>query len=117
MSSPLFISLTRVVPCHQLTQRLFGAVYYLWTAYLIPMIQSMMICHTILVAIPSTLWIASIHLPEPQRLALIWIAIVLGLFGSTSLIFIVRAPGWVRRAVGGWIAKHFDFYPGKFILT
>jgi len=70
-----------------------------------------------LVAIPSALWITSIHVPEPQRLALIWIVIVLNLFGHTTLMFFVRAPDWLRRAIGGWLAKHFDFYPGQFILT
>ena len=80
------------------------------------MIRSMMMCQTILIAIPSALWIASIHVTEPRRLALIWVAILVDLFGPTSLIFIIRAPGWVRRAIGTWVAKHFDFYPGEFIL-
>lgn len=39
-----------------------------------------MIINATCVAIPATIWIASIQVEYPDRLALIWIAIVLGFF-------------------------------------
>lgn len=45
---------------------------------MLPMVRPYMILQTILVVIPSALWISSIHVDYPNRLALIWIAIFLG---------------------------------------
>ena len=61
-----------------LTQRLFQALHCLWNAYLLPMVQGHMILMAITTALPAALWIASIQVNYPNRLALIWIAIFLG---------------------------------------
>ncbi len=42
------------------------------------MVRGYTIGNAIIVAIPSVLWIASVHLDYPNRLAIIWIAILLG---------------------------------------
>lgn len=102
---------TAFVDISQLTQRLFGAVYYLWVAYLVPMVHGCMIGNALLVVVPSSLWIASIYVEEPRRDILVWIAIVLDLFGSSSLMILMRPPTWVRERIGDWITKHFDFVP------
>ena len=62
----------------QLAQRLFTATYYVWIAYMLPMVRAYMILQTILIIIPSALWISSIHVDYPNRLALVWIALFIG---------------------------------------
>ena len=62
----------------KLTARLFGALNYVWMTVVIPMIRPVMIGHAILVVVASALWIASIHVHEPSRQALIWLAIAFG---------------------------------------
>lgn len=63
----------------QLAQRLFTATYYVWIAYLLPMVRPYMIAQTLLIVVPSALWISSIHVDYPNRLGLIWVAICLGI--------------------------------------
>ena len=75
----------------KLTARLFGAVNYVWMAIVIPMIRPVMIAHAILVVVASALWIASIHVHEPSRQALIWLAIA---FGGSSVP--ATFPGMTR---------------------
>lgn len=62
----------------QLAQRLFTATYYVWIAYMLPMVRAYMLLQTILIVIPSVLWVSSIHVDYPNRLALIWIALFIG---------------------------------------
>lgn len=45
---------------------------------MLPMVRPYMIVQTLLVVIPSALWVSSIHVDYPNRLALIWIALCLG---------------------------------------
>lgn len=42
------------------------------------MVRGYMILNALCIAIPATIWIASVQVEYPHRLALIWIAIVLG---------------------------------------
>ncbi len=77
----------------QMAQRLFTATYYVWIAYMLPMVRPYMIAQTLLVVIPSALWISSIHVDYPNRLGLIWIAICLGKTSQTwSLVWLVLVP-------------------------
>ncbi|MCJ1271533.1 hypothetical protein MMC22_011435 [Lobaria immixta] len=66
-----------------LAQRLFAASYYVWIAYMLPMVRGYMLANTIMVVIPSALWIASIHTEYPNRLGLIFVALW---FGQTPRI-------------------------------
>lgn len=94
-----------------LTSRLFNAVYYLWIGWLIPMVRGYMIVNATMVAIPCALWIASIQLEYPDRLTLIWIAIVIDLFGIMCLIWVKR---WAEKQHPGFASKNakwFDFFP------
>ncbi len=45
---------------------------------MLPIVRGYMLANTILVVIPSALWIGSIHVDYPQRLGLIWTAILFG---------------------------------------
>ncbi len=94
-----------------LTSRLFNAVHYLWIAWLIPMVRGYMIVNATMVAIPCALWIASIQLEYPDRLSLIWVAIVVDIFGAIGIMSIKR---WVENRHPEFIsktAKWFDFIP------
>ena len=42
------------------------------------MVRGYMLINAACIAVPAAIWIASIHVEYPDRLALIWIAIVLG---------------------------------------
>lgn len=94
-----------------LTHRLFNAVHYLWIGWLLPMVRGYMIINALLIAIPSALWIASIQLEYPDRLALIWIAIVWDLFGVMVFVWFKR---WAEAEHPDFAEKHvkwFDFFP------
>ena len=94
-----------------LTQRLFNAVHYLWIGWLLPMVRGYMVINALMIAIPSALWIASIHVENPNRLALVWVAICWDLFGVLVVVWIRR---WAEREHPGFAAKNakwFDFFP------
>lgn len=45
---------------------------------MLPIVRAYMISNTVLIVIPSILWIASIHVEYPRRLGLIWVALFIG---------------------------------------
>ncbi|KAF6229580.1 hypothetical protein HO173_011435 [Letharia columbiana] len=94
-----------------LAQRLFHAVHFLWIGYLLPMVRVYMIINAICTAIPAAVWVASVQVEYPDRLALVWIAIVLDLFGVLCVVFLRR---WAEVKHSSWVANHpkyFDFLP------
>ena len=95
-----------------LTQRLFLSAYYLWVGYLLPMVRGTMIAFVVAIVIPSTLWIASIQVTGGSRLALIWIAIPLDLFGSGAIVGIMHAAQTYNGAFWTRMQHYLDFYPG-----
>ena len=98
-----------------LASRLFGAVYYLWMGYLIPMIRGHMYANAALVVVPAALWIASIQLEYPARLGLIWPAIALDLFGGVFVIlfkrYFVDRVGSDSSPFAHKLVTYFDFFP------
>lgn len=48
------------------------------------MVRGYMIINAICIAIPAAVWIASVQVEYPDRLALVWIAIFLGLSSYAS---------------------------------
>ncbi|KAI9884875.1 MAG: tRNA-specific adenosine deaminase subunit tad3 [Watsoniomyces obsoletus] len=94
-----------------LAVRMFGGVYYIWLTWLIPMIRATLIGHTILVFTACAIWIGSIHVHEPQRQALIWIAIAIDLWGFMILLFLLRGSKHVSKSFGERMQKLFEFYP------
>ena len=94
-----------------LAARLFMGSYYLILSYIIPMVRGMMIAQAVLTLIPSALWIASIHIAMPNRLAVIWIAIFIDLCGAMLIIFLVRSAKFLNKRLGEWTERVFEFYP------
>lgn len=96
-----------------LASRWFVALYYLWMAYLIPMVRAAMVATALSTFLPGLLWIGSIHVEEPNRQALIWVAIALDIFGPMFLVLFMRAPSWLGERYQCWAKTRFDFMPGQ----
>lgn len=94
-----------------LTARLFMGSYCLFLSCVVPMVRGMMIVQAILQALPGVLWIASIYVEMPNRLAVIWLAIFLDLAGGVFVIGLIRCSKFVSKRFGNWIEKVFEFYP------
>lgn len=95
-----------------LAARLYLAVSLFWNAYSIPMVRASMLGHGAFNLLPAALWIASIHVEEPGRQALIWPALFLDIFGHSLMIFFQRPQGWLPDRFVAWTKRTFEFYPG-----
>ncbi|KAL8766609.1 MAG: hypothetical protein Q9209_006674 [Squamulea sp. 1 TL-2023] len=94
-----------------ITQRIFQSVYLLWISYLIPMIRGFMVAQVIIALTGSAIWIASIHVDYPARIAPVWITIALDILAQIVLILIVRRAQKSRTRVGSLFCKWFEFHP------
>lgn len=94
-----------------LTARMFMGSYLLLLGGIIPMIRGMMYTQVILVLLSAAIWIASIHVELPNRLALIWVAIFIELSGPMAVVLFIRGSKAVGEALGRWSDKVFEFYP------
>lgn len=91
------------------TQRLFGAAWYMGIAVLLPNIRGTMVATSILIVISAAIWIVSIHVEWPNQLAPIFLAIFLDLFGGVFLIYIMKEAS--RNTFSRRIGKWFEFFP------
>jgi hypothetical protein len=73
-----------------IAQRLFLGLWYLAVARLVPMIRGTMVANSFMILVAVAFWIGSIHVHWPGKLALIWIGIVIDLFGNVLMIAITR---------------------------
>ncbi|TVY33559.1 hypothetical protein LOCC1_G007531, partial [Lachnellula occidentalis] len=94
-----------------LAARLFMASYYLFLSFVIPMVRGMMYLNVLMTVIPSTLWIASIHISMPLRLAPIWIALVLDSVGVLSIYLLMVSKDAFPQSVQEWMDRAFEFIP------
>jgi len=95
-----------------LAARLFGAVQLLLVGGLLPLIKGVMIWQAAIVVFPSALWIASIHVEMPNRIALIFVALALDIFGSVTVVGAYRyARSHVTPTAKKMMQKIFEFYP------
>ncbi|KAF4629577.1 hypothetical protein G7Y89_g8568 [Cudoniella acicularis] len=94
-----------------LAARMFMGAYYFMLIFLIPMVRGMMMAHVILTLLPSALWIGSIYVEMPNRLALIWVAILIDLCGAMAVIFLLRMSKFVSARLEEWVERVFEFYP------
>ncbi|KAH7370721.1 bacterial low temperature requirement A protein-domain-containing protein [Rhexocercosporidium sp. MPI-PUGE-AT-0058] len=94
-----------------LTSRFFMGSYYIILAGTVPMVRGVMITQAILTVIPGTLWIGSIHVEYPKRLALIWTAIFIDLTAGMMIVVLIRAGKFVSKSLGEWSDRVFEFYP------
>lgn len=100
-----------------LAARLFMAGYLVTIAMVIPMIRGMMIMQVILALIPSAVWIGSIYIDMPNRLAAIWIAIAIDLCAAMGVVILVRGAKFVSKPLGVWVDRVFEFYPAVNVST
>ncbi|KAL1894562.1 hypothetical protein Sste5346_005797 [Sporothrix stenoceras] len=98
---------------YYVTARLFMALYCFVTGLLVPLVQGTMFCQVALTVIGAALWIASIHLSMPVRLACVFIALAFDLFGGSIVVGLFRyANSHSNTSFGRYlITKVFDFYP------
>ena len=96
-----------------LATRFAAALHFAVTAYTIPMIRGMMIASCMQVLLATPLWIGSIHVEMPYRLALIWIAIVFDMYGQGLYIgpFQYARHSGMNTKVGQKINKWMEYYP------
>jgi low temperature requirement protein LtrA len=94
-----------------ITARLFMGSYFIVLSYVVPMVRGMMIVQAVLTLLPSILWIISIHVEMPDRLALIWVAIFFDLCGAMFVIFLIRNSKFVSPTLARWVDRVFEFYP------
>ena len=107
-----FVSTYTELIAFYLANRLFQAIYFIWLSYLIPMIRGMLLLTVVTILIPAGLWIASIHVDEPDRWAIVWIAIAVDLFGNGFIVPIVRNHDRIEKSrMFGGLAQYFQFYP------
>lgn len=62
-------------------------------------------------AIPTVIWVASIYIDMPLRLAAIWVAILFELTSSIFLTSIIRNSKHISERTGKWSDRVFEFYP------
>jgi low temperature requirement protein LtrA len=91
--------------------RLFMTGYCLSLAVVVPMVRPMMITQSVVSFIPCALWIGSIYISMPNRLATIWIAIFLDLTGAMYIVMLVRGAKYVSKKLGDRVEKLYEFFP------
>ncbi|EPS36916.1 hypothetical protein H072_9506 [Dactylellina haptotyla CBS 200.50] len=94
-----------------LTARFFTALAMVIGGFLIPMVKSTLYGNAVVIAIPSAIWIGSIYVEEPNRQALIWVAIFLDLTLPTVLVWGMRGFPFIPKKWSDTIQKKFEFYP------
>lgn len=96
-----------------LAARLLFAVYYVVVAAAVPMIRGAMISSAIPIIIGTALWIGSIYVEMPDRLGLIWPALIIDMYGSGVFVGLFRYARSVgdRTAIGKYFGSWFEFYP------
>jgi low temperature requirement protein LtrA len=93
------------------TARLFMGSYLLILSVTIPMVRGTMVAQALLGFIPCVLWIGSIYVEMPKRLAIIWVAIFMDLTGPIFCVWLMRCGKLIHPALGLWLDKTFEFYP------
>lgn len=94
-----------------LTERLFAGAYYLWAAYLVPMVAATLLLHVFVIAFSAVLWIGSIHVDYPYSLILIFLALPIDIFGAGLVFWVMKTSQKASKGIIARIRKHFDFYP------
>ncbi|KAL6705389.1 hypothetical protein ACN47E_007038 [Coniothyrium glycines] len=95
-----------------LAARLFMTISLFWYAWSIPMVRGSMVGHGVISLIPAAFWMASIHVEEPQKQALIWLAICFDLFGHFLMIFIQRPGPRMSKLIPAKVRERLEFFPG-----
>ena len=75
------------------------------------MVRPMMITQAGVALVPCILWIGSIYVAMPNRLAIIWIAIFLDLTGAMMVVMVIRGSKLISKRLAKNIQKLYEFYP------
>jgi low temperature requirement protein LtrA len=94
-----------------LAARLFVTACWVWYAWAIPMVRGCMVGNALLSLIPAALWMGSVSVPEPERQALIWTAILFDLFGQSAMVLVQRPGSPLARFVPEAWKRSLEFFP------
>ncbi|EOA88521.1 uncharacterized protein SETTUDRAFT_160398 [Exserohilum turcica Et28A] len=95
-----------------LAARLFMSLSLCWYAWTIPMIRGSMIGYSVIPLVPFALWVGSIHVDEPAKQGLIWVALVLDLFGQFAMLLLQHNHSPLRKHLPQRIKSSLEFFPG-----
>lgn len=70
-----------------------------------------MITQAAIALLPSMMWIGSIYVEMPNRLAIIWASIFLDLTGAMFIILFIRGSKFISKSFGEKVEKLYEFYP------
>jgi len=92
--------------------RWFISLYYIWMAYLIPIVRASMLLTAPTNWLPDFLWIGSIYIPNPwTRQSFKWPAIAFDLCGKMLTITLQRGPSFLSSRAHQWAKSKFGIYP------
>jgi hypothetical protein len=92
--------------------RLFTAGHYALTAFFLPLVKGFMYAQVVLILIPVAIWIGSTQVAMPVRLALIFTALAIDLFGQSLVVVpFTWALQHSERKAAKRIDRLFEFYP------
>ena len=106
-----FVSTYAQLIAFYMAARLFMVVYCLILAWVVPMVRPMMVTQATIAAMPCILWIGSIYIPMPRRLAAIWVAIFFDLTGSMYVVMLIRYSSKFSKSLGKKLDRIYEFYP------
>jgi low temperature requirement protein LtrA len=94
-----------------IASRFSTAAWLLFVAILTPLIRPTLLYHAIMTILSSVLWIASIHIAYPSNLGLIFVAVCIDLFGTNSVIPLLRILRAKYPSINIY-DKFFNYLPG-----
>lgn len=94
--------------------RWYMSTYFMWMAWLIPMVRPAMIGSAIVIFVPGLIWIGTIYLENYLKQAVVWVAIFFDLVGPVALVSfqLGRGPLWPAK-LKEWSKKVHEFIPGN----
>lgn len=96
-----------------LAQRMFLLVVYAVTAWLVPMIRGTLIAHIVIGLVAAAVYIASIHVEYPYKVAPLFIALFIDYAGGIFMVMLVKyvTSNKERNFACKKLASAFDFVP------
>ena len=91
--------------------KMANAVYLLFIAFILPMVRPVMLCHCAISFLGTVLWIGSIHVSYPNQLILIWLALIVDVFGPIMVIILKAAACWFGKSAKERFDQIFEFWP------
>ena len=106
------------------TARLFIVLLHISFAIILPHMRPIMTVFACVNASAAAIWIGSIYVSIPQRFAILWVAITIGLipdtpsldvldwFGYLSVVVLIRVAPYFSTWLAEKLKKTFSYYPG-----